>query len=180
MIVLFLYMGRRFELEAYSHKAKSPPFPIASLTTPRINTYETDTKQTTLSPLFSALTQNRGQGPVVCTCKPQKEREARVCTWHLRKTAKPTLHRPGTKERNARASEGGRYKDDGPAMRGQHRQECLCHKEKEISYSVGVRGRKYWVPLTGSWRRRRSCCRSSLRATKSISEVSMTSRSEAS
>src|SRR6266581_6215519 len=32
-------------------------------------------------------------------------------------------------------------------------------------------GRKYCVPLTGSWRRRSSCCRSSLRSPKSIPEV---------
>ena len=48
-----------------------------------------------------------------------------------------------------------------------------------LSYSEGPSGRKYWVPLTGSWRRRRSCCRSALRSTKSISEVLMTRRSEA-
>src|SRR5208337_1355652 len=38
-------------------------------------------------------------------------------------------------------------------------------------------GRKYCVPLTGSCRRRRSCCKSSFFSTKSISEVSITSRS---
>jgi hypothetical protein len=46
-------------------------------------------------------------------------------------------------------------------------------------YSEGPRGRKYWVPFTGSCRRRRSCCRSALRSTKSISEVLITRRSEA-
>ena len=46
-------------------------------------------------------------------------------------------------------------------------------------YSEAPKGRKYWVPLTGSWRRRRSCWRSSLRSTKSMSEVLMTRRSEA-
>ena len=45
-------------------------------------------------------------------------------------------------------------------------------------YSSVPRGRKYWVPLTGSCRRRRSCCRSALRSTKSISEVLMTRRSD--
>jgi len=47
------------------------------------------------------------------------------------------------------------------------------------SYSEGARGRKYCVPLTGSWRRRRRSWRSSLRSTKSMSEVLMTRRSEA-
>src|SRR6266568_3848110 len=47
------------------------------------------------------------------------------------------------------------------------------------SYSEAPRGRKYWVPLTGSWRRRRRSWRSSLRSTKSMSEVLMTRRSEA-
>jgi hypothetical protein len=47
------------------------------------------------------------------------------------------------------------------------------------SYSEAPRGRKYCVPLTGSWRRRRSCWRSSLRSTKSMAEVLMTRRSEA-
>ncbi len=47
------------------------------------------------------------------------------------------------------------------------------------SYSEALRGRKYWVPLTGSWRRRRRSWRSSLRSTKSMSEVLMTRRSEA-
>jgi hypothetical protein len=47
------------------------------------------------------------------------------------------------------------------------------------SYSEALRGRKYWVPLTGSWSRRRRSWRSSLRSTKSISEVLMTRRSEA-
>ena len=47
------------------------------------------------------------------------------------------------------------------------------------SYSEVPRGRKYWVPLTGSWRRRRRSWRSSLRTTKSMSEVLMTRRSEA-
>ncbi len=46
-------------------------------------------------------------------------------------------------------------------------------------YSEGPRGRKNCVPFTGSWRRRRSCWRSALRSTKSISEVSITRRSEA-
>ena len=46
-------------------------------------------------------------------------------------------------------------------------------------YSEAPSGRKYCVPLTGSWRRRRSCCKSSLRSTKSISEVLITRRSEA-
>jgi len=43
----------------------------------------------------------------------------------------------------------------------------------------GAEGRKYWVPLTGSWRRRKRSWRSSLRSTKSMSEVLMTRRSEA-
>src|SRR5260370_16250936 len=46
-------------------------------------------------------------------------------------------------------------------------------------YSEAPRGRKYWVPLTGSWRRPRRSWRSSLRSTKSMSEVFMTRRSEA-
>ncbi len=46
-------------------------------------------------------------------------------------------------------------------------------------YSEGPSGRKYCVPFTGSCRRRSSCCKSSLRSTKSISEVLITSRSEA-
>src|SRR6267142_2822612 len=46
-------------------------------------------------------------------------------------------------------------------------------------YSEGPSGRKYCVPLTGSCRRRSSCCKSALRSTKSISEVLITSRSEA-
>jgi hypothetical protein len=46
-------------------------------------------------------------------------------------------------------------------------------------YSEGPKGRKYWVPFTGSCRRRRSCCRSALRSTKSISEVLITRRSDA-
>src|SRR6266581_7168975 len=37
--------------------------------------------------------------------------------------------------------------------------------------SQAPRGRKYWVPLTVSWRRRSRSWRSSLRSTKSISEV---------
>src|SRR5712671_3266999 len=47
------------------------------------------------------------------------------------------------------------------------------------AYSEAPRGRKYWVPLTGSWRRLRRSWRSSLRSTKSMSEVLMTRRSEA-
>src|SRR6185437_4510428 len=43
-------------------------------------------------------------------------------------------------------------------------------------YSEGASGRKYCVPLTGSWRRLRRSWRSSLRSTKSMSEVLMTSR----
>jgi len=46
-------------------------------------------------------------------------------------------------------------------------------------YSEGPSGRKYCVPFTGSCRRRNSCCKSSLRSTKSISDVLITSRSEA-
>ena len=46
------------------------------------------------------------------------------------------------------------------------------------TYSAAPNGRKYCVPLTGSCRRRRSCWRSALRSTKSISEVLMTSRSD--
>ena len=46
-------------------------------------------------------------------------------------------------------------------------------------HSEGPNGRKYCVPFTGSCRRRRSCCRSALRSTKSISEVLITRRSEA-
>ncbi len=46
-------------------------------------------------------------------------------------------------------------------------------------YSEGPSGRKYWVPFTGSCRRRSNCCRSALRSTKSMSEVLMTRRSEA-
>ncbi len=49
----------------------------------------------------------------------------------------------------------------------------------DVPYSEGPSGRKYCVPFTGSWRRRRSCWRSALRSTKSISEVLITSRSEA-
>jgi hypothetical protein len=45
-------------------------------------------------------------------------------------------------------------------------------------YSEAPKGRKYCVPLTGSCKRRRSCCRSALRSTKSISDVLMTSRSD--
>lgn len=47
------------------------------------------------------------------------------------------------------------------------------------NYSEAARGRKYCVPLTGSWRRRRRSWRSSLRSTKSMSEVLITRRSEA-
>ncbi len=46
-------------------------------------------------------------------------------------------------------------------------------------YSAAPNGRKYCVPLTGSCKRRRSCWRSALRSTKSISEVLITSRSDA-
>src|SRR5579859_1902958 len=46
-------------------------------------------------------------------------------------------------------------------------------------YSEGASGRKYCVPLTGSCSRLRRSWRSSLRSTKSMSEVLMTSRSEA-
>jgi len=49
----------------------------------------------------------------------------------------------------------------------------------DFPYSEGPSGRKYCVPFTGSCRRRNSCCKSSLRSTKSISEVLITSRSEA-
>ena len=48
-----------------------------------------------------------------------------------------------------------------------------------VNYSDAPSGRKYCVPLTGSWSRRSSCCRSELRSTKSMSEVLMTSRSDA-
>src|SRR5260370_563698 len=44
---------------------------------------------------------------------------------------------------------------------------------------MGPNGRKYWVPFTGSWRRRRRCCRSALRFTKSVSGVLITRRWEA-
>src|SRR5215470_10856525 len=47
-------------------------------------------------------------------------------------------------------------------------------------YSMAPSGKKYCVPLTGSCTRFSNCCKSSLLATKAISEVSMTSRSEAS
>src|SRR6266446_2238658 len=67
------------------------------------------------------------------------------------------------------------------------RHEGHCRSQKKAKapatvrgrYTEGPRGRKYWVPLTGSWRRRRSCWRSALRSTKSISEVLITRRSEA-
>jgi hypothetical protein len=49
---------------------------------------------------------------------------------------------------------------------------------RDQTYSEAPSGRKYCVPLTGSPRRRRSCWRSALRSTKSISEVLITSRSE--
>ena len=48
-----------------------------------------------------------------------------------------------------------------------------------VCHSEAPRGRKYCVPLTGSWSRRKSCCKSSLRSTKSISDVLITRRSEA-
>src|SRR5215470_5239556 len=54
-----------------------------------------------------------------------------------------------------------------------------CRLLTSCTHSEAPSGRKYCVPLTGSWRRRRSCCKSSLRSTKSISEVLMTRRSEA-
>lgn len=53
------------------------------------------------------------------------------------------------------------------------------HSTVDCPYSEGPSGRKYCVPFTGSCRRRSSCCKSSLRSTKSISEVLITSRSEA-
>jgi hypothetical protein len=73
------------------------------------------------------------------------------------------------------------YVDDSThdAMSG-HGVPCPYDPRKvRQSYSEVAKGRKYWVPLTGSWRRLRSCWRSSLRSTKSMSEVLMTRRSEA-
>ena len=48
-----------------------------------------------------------------------------------------------------------------------------------LTYSAAPRGRKYCVPFTGCCKRRSNCCRSSLRSTKSISDVLITRRSEA-
>src|SRR5882762_8306145 len=73
------------------------------------------------------------------------------------------------------------YKTPGVAE-GAHPKSSNFHLQPwivEFPYSEGPNGRKYCVPFTGSCRRRRSCCRSALRSTKSISEVLITSRSEA-
>jgi hypothetical protein len=64
------------------------------------------------------------------------------------------------------------------ALHPRQRRKCPVRAELSI-YSDAPRGRKYCVPFTGSCRRRRSCCRSALRSTKSISEVLMTRRSDA-
>src|SRR6266849_3076940 len=74
---------------------------------------------------------------------------------------------PGVGERRPGHSRGQEERQKAPAtVRGRY-------------ISEGPNGRKYWVPFTGSWRRRRSCWRSELRSTKSMSEVLMTRRSEA-
>src|SRR5205807_9550176 len=62
-------------------------------------------------------------------------------------------------------------------MRGET--ETGCAELSTRFYSEAPSGRKYCVLLTGSWSRLRSCCKSSLRSTKSISEVLITRRSEA-
>ena len=54
-----------------------------------------------------------------------------------------------------------------------------CRLLTGVCHSEAPSGRKYCVPFTGSCSRRRSCCKSSLRSTKSISEVLITRRSEA-
>ena len=81
----------------------------------------------------------------------------------------PHLHKPV-----GRQKAGPTKAREDAALKGR------LYESKPENYSAAPRGRKYWVPLTGSWRRRRSCWRSSLRSTKSMSEVFITSKSEAS
>src|SRR5260370_518098 len=68
-----------------------------------------------------------------------------------------------------------------PGITNTSRQEgtrCIVPLRKTFQ-SAEPRGRKYCVPLTGSWSLFRRSWRSSLRSTKSISDVLMTRRSEA-
>src|SRR5229473_1446227 len=62
-------------------------------------------------------------------------------------------------------------------MTGERKQRAAT--KQDCNYSEAPSGRKYCVPLTGSCSLRSNCCRSSLRSTKSISEVLMTSKSDA-